>query len=313
MKLYRATDEIHVQHPTILIYSDPGAGKSTMGYGAEKPLLLDADLGAHRAKNRRETMQPESWQDIEEIVDLKRDAELKQAFGKTFADFETVVIDTAGRALDYLATDVISRNGKHGSGGGTLSQQGWGALKGRFVNFKNALTGQKKNLVFLCHGKEEKKGEQRIVRPDVQGGSLGELLKSADLIGFLHVVGKDRVIEWSPSDEWLAKSPNWPAMKVPDCEKEPYFLASIQAKAREDLGKMSEESKAAAQQVVTLLEAIEKTNSVDELNTMLKNKNEIPTYVRAQIKPSLIRRAETLGAVIDSKAGVFVKQQSAVA
>lgn len=312
MRLFTATEEIPVNHPTILIVSDPGAGKTTMGYGAEKPLLLDADLGAHRAKNRKETMQPDSWKDIEDIVDGRADQLLKEKFGRVFAEFSTVVIDTAGRALDFLALDIIDKNAKHGAGGGNLSQQGWGALKGRFTTFKNSLTAQKKNLVFLCHGKEEKKGETRIVRPDVQGGSLGELLKSADIIGFLHLVGKERVIEWTPSDEWLAKSPGWPTMKVPDYEKEPDFLAKIQAKAREDLGKMSAESKQAAEQVASLLSAIAVVQTVEELNMLIKNKDEYPTYVRAQIRPSIQKRAAELGAVAEK--GVYVvKQEAAVA
>lgn len=314
MKLYRATDEIAVEHPTILIVSDPGVGKTSMGYGAEDALLLDADKGAHRAKNRRETMQPESWQDIEDIADGKADAELKAAFGKTFADFKTLVIDTAGRALDFLAVDVIEKNSKHGAGAGNLSQQGWGVLKGRFTAFKNSLNAKGKNLVFLCHAKEDKKGESRIVRPDVQGGSLGELLKSSDCIGYYHVVGKQRVIDWTPNDEWLAKSPDWPQMRVPTLEADPNFLAKIQQKARLDLGKMSADSAAAANQVAEFLAAIHATDSVDELNTLIANKDDLPTVVKAQIRTPLAERVKALGAVYDKTKKLYVAApQGAVA
>jgi hypothetical protein len=306
MKLYKATDEIAVDHPTILIVSDPGVGKTTLGYGAEKALLLDADLGAHRAKNRRETMQPESWKDIEEIVDGKRDKELKDAFGKTFVDFATVVIDTAGRALDYLTLDVIEKNAKHGAGAGNLSQQGWGALKSRFTAFKNSLNAQGKNLVFLCHGKEEKKGDQRIVRPDVQGGSLSELLKSADIIGYYHLVGKQRVIEWTPSEEWIAKSPDWPTQKVPDFSVEPNLLATVQQRARQDLGKMSAESAQTATQVAEILEGINCATGLDDLNMLVANAEALPTIVKAQIRTPLAERVKGLGAIYDKKAGKYV-------
>lgn len=305
MKLYRAMDEIPVDHPTILIVADPGIGKTTLGYGAEKGLLADADLGAHRAKNRRETVRPETWKDLEDLIEGKQDEALKKEFGKTFSDFDTFVGDTAGGMLDFLTLDIIDKNSKHGAAG-SLSQQGWGQLKSRFAGFKNQLVGKGKNIVFLCHAKEEKNGDKTIVRPAVQGGSLAVLLNSADIIGYMHMDGKSRVIEWNPSETWIAKSPGWPQSKVPDYEKEPFFLASIQARARQDLGKMSAESKAAAQMVADFLVKIETTESVDELNTLLKNKDSVPAFVRAQIKPTLIKRADLLGAVVDPKAGLFV-------
>jgi hypothetical protein len=197
MKLIKATDLIPVENPTIVIVSDPGVGKTTLGYGADRALLLDYDLGAHRAKNRRETLQPDNWKDAETI--LERPEILKEAFGKSLDDFGTFVVDTAGRALDLLAAELISTNPKAGRDGG-LSIQGWGMLKNRFTTFKNRLAHQKKGLVLLCHGKEEKDGDNKIVRPDIQGGSLGEILKSADVLGYLHIVdGKRRVIDWNPS------------------------------------------------------------------------------------------------------------------
>lgn len=309
MKLIKATDLIPVENPTVVIVSDPGVGKTTLGYGADRALLLDYDLGAHRAKNRRETLQPDNWKDAETV--LEKPEILKEAFGKSLDDFGTFVVDTAGRALDLLAAELISTNPKAGRDGG-LSIQGWGMLKNRFTTFKNRLAHQKKGLVLLCHGKEEKDGDNKIVRPDIQGGSLGEILKSADVLGYLHIENRKRVIEWNPSERWIAKSPGWGQMEVPSYEKEPNFLALIQAKAREDLGKMSASSAEAANQVTALLAAIGETASLDELNTMIANKDAIPTVVRAQIKPSLVARATALGGVMGKK-GIFEPKPQAVA
>jgi hypothetical protein len=310
LKLIKATDLIPVENPTIVIVSDPGVGKTTLGYGADRALLLDYDLGAHRAKNRRETLQPDNWKDAETVLD--KPEILKEAFGKSLDDFGTFVVDTTGRALDLLAAELIQSNPKAGRDGG-LSIQGWGMLKSRFTTFKNRLAHQKKGLVLLCHGKEEKDGDNKIVRPDIQGGSLGEVLKSADVLGYLHFDGKRRVIDWNPSDRWIAKSPGWGQMDVPDYQAEPNFLAKIQAKAREDLGKMSGDSAKAAAQVVELLAAINQTEDLSELNTMLSNKDAIPVVVRAQIRPALVSRAKALGGVADKASGLYVKQQEAVA
>jgi hypothetical protein len=313
MKAYKATDDIPTDNPTILIVADAGIGKTTLGYGADRGILADADLGAHRAKNRRDTVRPESFKDLEELISGGQDTLLRQEFGKSFADYATFVGDTAGAILDFLTLDIIDKNPKHGAAG-ALFRDGWGQLKTRFAGFKNQLVAQKKSIVFLCHSKEEKQGERTIVRPAVQGGSLAVLLNSADVIGYYHMEGKQRVIDWNPSDSWIAKSPGWPQSKVPDFDKDGNFLAGIQERAKNDLGKMSAESRAAAQQIADLLASIETTDKLEELNTLLKNKDAVPVYVRAQIRPTLMKRAETLGGVYEQKAGVFVaKQVQAVA
>lgn len=312
MKLYKATDEIAVDCPTVTIVSDPGVGKSTLGNGAEKGLTLDADLGAHRAKNRRDTARPETWRDIEELIGGGQDAYLKESFGKTFADYSTVVVDTAGAALDFLTLDIIEKNSKHGAAG-SLSQQGWGVLKTRFGGFKSTLVAQRKNLVFLCHAKEEKSGDRLIVRPAVQGGSLAILLASSDVIGYMHMEGKQRVIEWNPSETWIAKSPGWPTQKVPDYAADPDFLAKIQQRARLDLGKMSADSAIAANQVASFLEGIACAASLDDLNTLVANSDALPTIVKAQIRTPLAEKVKEMGAIYDKKAKVYVPKAAEVA
>jgi hypothetical protein len=307
MKLYRATEAIDVPYPVITIYSDPGAGKTTLGYSADRALLLDFDRGIHRAKNRRETLQPETWQDVEDL--LAKPEQFLSQFGKTIDDFGTFVVDTGGRCLDLLALDVIRKNPKHGTGG-SLNLQGWGQLKTRFAAFKNRLQAMDKALVILCHGKEDKDGDLRTMRPDVQGASLGEILKSSDVIGYMHTEGSQRILDFSPTDRWTGKNPGgWPTIKVPEYAQAQDFLAGIQQKAREALGAMSEESAAVAREVDGFREMLKQTNGLKNVNTLLKSVETLRPVVRAQVKRPLHEHATALGFTFDKTKGEYVKEQ----
>ena len=56
MHIIKATDAIAVEHPVLLIFGQPGIGKTSLAYSAADPLVLDFDQGAHRAANRRDTL-----------------------------------------------------------------------------------------------------------------------------------------------------------------------------------------------------------------------------------------------------------------
>ena len=88
IKITRAADPIVVDRLNVVIYGPPGIGKSSLAFTADKPLLLDFDLGGHRAANRKDIVRVESWADVANISI------------EDLAPFQTVVMDTAGRALD---------------------------------------------------------------------------------------------------------------------------------------------------------------------------------------------------------------------
>ena len=122
MSKIRKPHELNVQ-ATIkaLIYGQPGLGKTTFALSSPKPLLLDFDNGVHRvnAEYQTDTLQIQSWQ---EVID-----ELNEG---TFNSYQTIVIDTTGKMLDYLSAWLIAKNPKLGKSNGALSLQGYGSVKG---------------------------------------------------------------------------------------------------------------------------------------------------------------------------------------
>lgn len=297
LKVIRSTEAMPVAHPAVLVYSSqPGVGRSSLGYMTRKPMLLDFDKGAHRAGNRKDTVQPETWEDVEEMLR-----------GDFLADYETIVMDTVGRFLDLLTVDIINKNPKHGKDG-ALALQGWGALKARFKTTRDRLASLGKDLVMVAHGKEEKDGDSIIMRPDIQGASYSEVLKSADFVGYLYIQGKRRILDFSPTDRWIGKNPGgWPPFEIPAYGKDGEFLSGLIDKARDVLGQISHESAEAAKTISEWRKKFENLTEADEMTAQVAAVAKIePMIVREQVKRALWDHAQACHFTWDKDAKKFV-------
>jgi hypothetical protein len=194
LKIIKSSDPISVERVNLCIYGPPGLGKTSLAFTAESPLLLDFDNGAHRAANRKDTVRVQSWG---EVAELDRD---------DLAQYSTVIVDTAGRALDALTADIIRRNPKMGRGG-ALSLQGYGQLKAEFVAWLKLLNSFGKDVVLIAHMDEQRNGDEIIERLDVQGGSKNEIYKAADAMGRLTIRDGKRLLNFSPTDAAFGKNP----------------------------------------------------------------------------------------------------------
>jgi hypothetical protein len=196
VRIIRSTETISVEHPVFLIFGQPGICKTSLAYSTNDPLLLDFDAGAHRAANRRDTLQITNWADVAELM----------SSADALARYGTVIPDTVGRCLDVMTADIIRETPRLGPNG-NLSQQGWGMLKNRFRTWTSSLRALGKDVLLVAHDKEDKDGDTRVVRPDIVGGSYGEVMKIADFVGYVYMSGQgshprfqsDRSVGWQES------------------------------------------------------------------------------------------------------------------
>ena len=208
MSLFKKPNELEVNSTIkMLIYGNPGIGKSSLALSAPNPVLFDFDGGVHRVNGAFQcpTLQVKSWDEVMEALD------------EDLSEFGTIVIDTVGKMLDYMSAYIIKNDSKMAMRDGSLSLKGYGARKVMFVNFITKCSMLGKHVVFVAHEKEEKDGEMRIVRPEIGGSSAGDLMKELDLVGYMQAIGTERHIFWSPQEKFYAKNTcNLPqAHKIP--------------------------------------------------------------------------------------------------
>lgn len=208
MSMFKKPSELAINSTIkVLVYGAPGMGKSTLGLSAPSPVLLDFDGGVQRVNGAFQvpTLQVEKWEDV------------ISALNEDLSEYKTIVIDTAGKALDFMSSYIIKNEPKLAKRDGSLSLQGFGARKNMFINFLKHVSMMGKNLVFIAHEREDKDGDQKIVRPEMGGSSVGDLIKELDLVGYMQAYDRKRYIYWGVNEKSYTKNtcnlPN--AMEIP--------------------------------------------------------------------------------------------------
>ncbi len=235
LRIIPASEPIRVEQIILTIFASPGVGKTSTAFSAEAPLLLDTDKGAHRSAFRKDSVRPQTWEEIAGInaADVK--------------PYKTLVLDTAGRALDLLATDIIANNAKMGRGG-ALTLQGYGQLKSDFYAYLTLMRSFGLDIVLISHSEEKQRGDDIIDRLDMQGASKQEVYKSSDAMASLRIINGERVLSFSPSETSFGKDPaGLGRIVVPDLATEPQFLAGLIARIKDTLNTVSAEQQAAAE------------------------------------------------------------------
>lgn len=291
LKITRSADPITVERLNLCLYAPPGIGKTSLAFTASNPLLLDFDQGSHRAANRKDAVRVTAWDDVASIT------------ADDLAPYDTVIVDTAGRALDVLSADIIRSNPKLGRGG-ALTLQGFGELKARFIAFLKLLNGFGKDVVLIAHMDEQRNGDEVIERLDVQGGSKNEIYKAADAMGRISIRSGKRLLNFSPTDAAFGKNPGQlEQMEVPHPDKPEFagFLAGVIQQIKDRLNALTEEQRAAQVVVEKWRTSLQDVEDAAGINSLIPAAKEAGKAVSALLND----RAVKLGLVFDKAAGAY--------
>ena len=288
LKITRAEEPLGVSRIVMTLMGEPGVGKTSTAFTATKPLLLDCDKGAYRASNRGDSVQVETWTDIAEITP------------EDLADYETVILDTGGRALDHLSAHIISIDGKMARKSGALTLQGYGALKTIFKTWLDRLiTTCDVDVVILAHAVEENRDEQVKVRVDMQGGSRDEIYKMSDQLGFLSMVNQRRWLSYDPSEAGFGKNAGMiEAGWVPHPSESPTLLGDHITQLKRHLNEATEAQKQETERLAQLQEYISKIGTAEELTVLVLKM--IETKAKRPDRKMAANRAEELGFAWDA-------------
>jgi hypothetical protein len=299
LRITKSSDPIEVKNITACIYAVPGIGKSTIGFTAERPLLLDFDKGSYRAGNRKDTVQVDTWADVTSIS------------AADLLPYATLIVDTAGRALDCLTVQIIADDPKMGRGG-ALTLQGFGQLKSKFIAWTKMIRSFGLDVVLISHADEQRSGDEIIERLDIQGGSKNEIYKAADVMGRLYVKDGKRMLNFSPTDTAFGKNPaQLPPLEVPHYSTEPLFLAGVLAKIKGELNRQSAEQIEVAAILADWSAKFDEAGTAADFNTLMPETERADPRVVANVKRLLVSKAKAKGIDFDAKAKAFAMKAAA--
>lgn len=294
LKITKASDPIEVKTITLCGYSPPGLGKTTLAFTADKPLLLDFDKGAYRAKNRRDIVQIETWADVQSIT------------AEDLAPFKTLIVDTAGRALDVLTSHILKNNPKAANRVGGLSLQGFGELKTVFSTWVKFVRSFGIDVILLAHSDEQKDGDDLRERLDIQGGSKNEIYKACDVMGRLYLRDGKRMLNFSPTDTAFGKNPaQLPAMEVPHYNTDPQFFAGVIAKIKASLNELSAEQVEIAGLLADWKAKVDGAGVPADFTALIGAAKETDERIRDNAKRVLAKAAKDKGFSFDKEKGEF--------
>lgn len=305
LNIVTSVQPLNVENIITFIYGDPGIWKTSLAFTAKNPILFDFDKGAHRAGAfRKDTVQIGSWNEVARFT------------AQDLQGYDTIIVDTAGRALDMM-TDSLKGDSRNTRRDGQLSMQGYGKLGGMFTDWLKMLRGMGKDIVLLAHASEDKDGDNVIKRPDMVGGSKKEAYKVADMMGYMTMQqgqnGAVRTLNFIPHPAYLAKdSGQIGNIVINSMTDAPNQLADIIQATKNHINSLSAEAAKAQQQLENLRNDLldaDTASDLDELKADLDKSH--PLYKEMAL--SVMSRSKALGFIYDKPSDRFIEPEPVIA
>lgn len=307
LPIITADQVLNVSAIITYIYADPGLGKTSLGFTADKAISFDFDRGAHRTGELRRgaVVQVQQWADVTNLTP------------QDLAPYNTVVIDTVGAMLESIKTHLLlTANNRQKDGALKLKAQG--LANQTFKNYINMLISLGKDVVFIAHASEDQNGDQIIYRPDLGGKNRNELYRIADIMGYLTTVttgeGKNaRVISFRPSPTHHAKNSgalggDTGEVWVPDLKDHPQFLADLIQQAKDHINTLTPAQLAAAkanEELENWKQSCAEAQYASDLNQLTEAIDDTHLNYKA-MRVELVQRAKELGCTFDKQRNAWI-------
>jgi len=298
---------------SMILYGAPGVGKTTLALSAPKPVLIDFDKGVSRVKAYHRTLTIEADKYEEVLEDIQ---------SPDLADRETIIIDTGGSLITYLQDWAIRSNpAQNQQKNGALSLKGYGAVKQEFQHLTSMIRDRlNKNVIYVFHSEEQKdkdgNPQQRLL---CEGAARNLVWQPCDFGGYVQFIGNDRVVSFTPSQEFFAKGCYGIEGTIPVPTLKPTdkndFLARLFDAARaqiqsevEALNPVKEQYGTVMQIASDLLAGVTTVDELNEAKDAIAGLEHALTS-KAECGQMIKEKAKAIGAVLD-KATKTYKQEA---
>lgn len=278
-------NDVRPERPVILVlYGQPGSGKTSIATTANNPVIIDCDRGSDRAVQIIDTLVANKWTEImESVADLP--------------PYKTVVVDTAKAALDdFLSQYVCDLNYKLK----TNSLKRFGQMADEFKDFVGKIQSFGSDIIFICHDKETSEGDVTKHAPDCTGSSKDLLLRKADQVGYVSLVNGKRFISFNPKDNFVGKNVAQIADKqIPEYGTPEFasFMADIIDKVKSSIHSRTEAQRKANALLEELRAELDKVSDNKTADELMKKCVELPQVMKqpffAEIKENLSSKGFT--------------------
>lgn len=184
---------------SMLLYGAPGVGKTTLALSAPDPIIIDFDRGMSRVKaqHRKTAIFCDTYEEV--LTDIK---------SPEVYDCQTLIIDTGGSFVTFLQDWAMRTNPTvNRQKNGAISLKGFGAVKSEFSRFTSMVKDvMNKNIIYVFHSQEQQdkdgNAQQRLM---CEGAAKNIVWTPCDFGGYVQMIGDQRVICFSPEQEFFAK------------------------------------------------------------------------------------------------------------
>lgn len=279
-------EEVIANKLAVLLYGDPGSGKTSISFSASKPILFDFDGGVHRSEFRtgKAVVRIKSWSEIQKDI---------PNFDSILKPYDTVIIDTVDSALQYMKLYLEAENVKDARNQLRI----YGKLKEKWFDFLFKLKSMDKNVILLAHAVTEDVNGTARVTPKITGGSKDIVWEKTDVAGYMSVLNNKKTLTFESTDFYVLKNPGKldAFYQLPDYNVDTTFLQGLIDKSIVHINAVNEGLMQANKFIAAMVSTIDRATTLDEVNEIFSAVAKLESKaIRQQLWAALKAKATEL-------------------